>query len=47
MYLVGSTYWNIAFGRLPGEALQDKEGVDTMRNLGNNINWLLTNLSKK
>lgn len=46
MYLVGSTYWNIAFGRLPGEVLQDKEGVETMRNLGKNIDWLLNKLKK-
>lgn len=34
MYLVGSTYWNIAYGRLPGEALKDEEGVANMKNLG-------------
>lgn len=47
MYLVGSTYWNIAFGRLPGEVLQDKEGVETMRNLGKNIDWLLNKKKNK
>ena len=41
MYIVGSTYWNIAYGRLPGEALNDEEGVATMKNLGKNIGWLL------
>lgn len=40
-YLVGSTYWNIAYGRLPGEALKDEEGVANMRNLGQNMAWLL------
>lgn len=40
-YLVGSTYWNIAYGRLPGEALNDEEGVANMRNLGQNMAWLL------
>lgn len=40
-YLVGSTYWNIAYGRLPGEALKDEEGVGNMKNLGQNMAWLL------
>lgn len=40
-YLVGSTYWNIAYGRLPGEALKDEEGVANMKNLGQNMAWLL------
>ena len=44
MYLVGSTYWNIAYGRLPGEALKDEEGVSNMKNLGQNIAWLLNRL---
>lgn len=41
VFLVGSTYWNIAYGRLPGEAMNDKEGVENMRNLGQNMAWLL------
>lgn len=41
MFLVGSTYWNIAYGRLPGEALKDEEGVANMKNLGQNMAWLL------
>lgn len=44
MFIVGSTYWNIAYGRLPGEALKDAEGVETMRNLGKNISWLLSKI---
>ena len=40
-FLVGSTYWNIAYGRLPGEALNDEEGVANMKNLGQNMAWLL------
>ncbi|MDO4163718.1 MAG: flavodoxin family protein [Bacteroides sp.] len=44
MYLVGSTYWNIAYGRLPGEALKDEEGVSNMKNLGQNMAWLLNRL---
>lgn len=45
MFVVGSTYWNIAYGRLPGEALKDTEGVATMKNLGQNIAWLLKKIA--
>ena len=34
MYVVGSTYWNIAYGRLPGEAMKDDERVNNMNYLG-------------
>lgn len=44
MYVAGSTYWNIAYGRLPGEAMKDGEGVANMKNLGQNIAWLLNRL---
>lgn len=46
MFLVGSTYWNIAYGRLPGEALKDEEGVANMKNLGQNMAWLLGRLKQ-
>ena len=41
MPIVTSTYWNQAFGRLPDEAEQDTEGMQTMRNLARNMAWLL------
>lgn len=44
MYVAGSTYWNIAYGRLPGEAMKDEEGVANMKNLGQNIAWLLNRI---
>lgn len=46
MYLAGSTYWNIAYGRLPGEAMSDEEGVANMKNLVQNIAWLLNHFLK-
>lgn len=46
MYVAGSTYWNIAYGRLPGEAKNDAEGVANMKNLGQNIAWLLNRLKQ-
>ena len=39
-----SQYWNVAFGRAPGEAARDEEGMQTMRTLGRNLAWLLKNL---
>jgi len=46
MYVVGSSYWNLAFGREPGEVLKDEEGMQTMKNLGENILHLLNRLKK-
>ena len=43
MIVPGSTYWNMVFGRLPGEAWQDKEGVETVRHFAANV----ANLIKK
>ena len=40
-FLVGSQYWNIAYGREPGEAARDAEGMQTMRTLARNLAWLL------
>lgn len=41
MIVVGSSYWNIAFGMNPGDADNDAEGVKTMQTLGQNMAWLL------
>ena len=41
MPTVPSTYWNVAHGRVPGEAAQDLEGMQTMRNLARNMAWML------
>ncbi|MGI6222490.1 MAG: flavodoxin family protein [Prevotella sp.] len=41
---VTSQYWNIAYGRKPGEAASDKEGMQTMRTLAHNMAWMLKNL---
>jgi multimeric flavodoxin WrbA len=41
MIVPGSSYWNIAFGRLKGDVLKDKEGIDTIKNFGHNMAWLL------
>lgn len=44
MYVAGSIYWNIAYGRLSGEAMKDEEGIANMKNLGQNIAWLLNRM---
>ncbi|MBR2442208.1 MAG: flavodoxin family protein [Clostridia bacterium] len=41
MQVVGSNYWNEIHGNKAEEALQDEEGLQTMRVLGNNMAWLL------
>ena len=41
MPVVTSQYWNIAYGREPGQATQDTEGMQTMRTLAQNMAWLL------
>ena len=40
----GSTYWNMVYGRAVGEVLRDEEGMANMRNLGENMAWLLKRL---
>lgn len=44
MFVVGSTYWNMAYGTLPGDVLQDEEGMQNVRNIGQNMANLLTKL---
>lgn len=41
MPVAGSTYWNLVHGCVPGEAKQDAEGLQTMRNLARNLAWML------
>lgn len=41
MPVVSSTYWNNVHGTNGETAEQDLEGMQTMRNLGNNMAWLM------
>jgi multimeric flavodoxin WrbA len=41
MIIVGSSYWNIGFGRERGEVAGDEEGMKTMKDLGDNMLWCL------
>lgn len=44
MPVVSSQYWNSVHGGAIGEALQDAEGLQTMRTLADNMAWMLENL---
>ena len=44
MPIVSSTYWNMAHGNLPEEIERDAEGLQTMRNLGHSMAWLLKSI---
>lgn len=46
MYVVGSSYWNQIHGANKEEAAKDLEGLQTMRNLGRNIAFLLKSIKK-
>ena len=41
MPVVSSQYWNIVYGREPGQAALDTEGMQTMRTLANNLAAML------
>lgn len=41
MPIVSSTYWNMVHGNTPQEVMQDAEGLQTMRNIGHNMAWLI------
>lgn len=41
MPVVSSTYWNMVHGAKADDVALDEEGLQTMRNLGRNMSWLL------
>ena len=46
MYVVGSSYWNQIHGTNKEEAMQDLEGLQTMRNLGKNMAYLIKSIKQ-
>lgn len=46
MIVPGSSYWNMGRGREIGEVKADEEGVKTMKQLGQNMAWLMKQLGK-
>ena len=45
MPVVSSQYWNMVHGNTPEEVLQDLEGLQIMRTLGQNMAWLLKSIA--
>lgn len=45
MVIPGSSYWNIGFGGRGVQVEQDAEGMQTMRDLGDNMAWVLKKLN--
>ena len=45
MPIVSSNYWNSIHGRVPGEALSDPEGLQTMRLLATNMVFLMRSIA--
>ncbi len=44
MPVVSSTYWNIVHGSNPEQVKTDAEGMQTMRNLADNMAWLIKSI---
>jgi len=45
MFIVGSTYWNMAYGLKTGDVNQDEEGMANMTNIGESMSFLLNKLN--
>lgn len=41
MFVAGSTYWAVGYGRLPGDVASDEEGLATAARLGENMAYYL------
>jgi len=44
MFVPGSSYWNIGLGKDKGEVEKDEEGIRTVKNLAQNMAWLLNKI---
>lgn len=45
MIVIGSTYWNMVYGREVSDVLKDDEGIANMHNLGQNMASILLKLN--
>lgn len=45
MPIATSQYWNLAHGKIEGEVLEDKEGLQTMRTLASNMSFLIKSIA--
>lgn len=46
MFVVGSTYWNMVYGQMPGDVLNDQEGLASMDDLAENMIWFFKNITR-
>jgi multimeric flavodoxin WrbA len=46
MITIGSTHWNLALGKMPGDILKDEEGIESLRVLGKNMAWLIEKINR-
>lgn len=44
--LIGSTYWNMVYGKDIGDVYNDDEGMANMKNLGQNILWTMKEIHR-
>lgn len=47
MFVVGSTYWNMAYGQMAGDVLKDTEAILNMDNIAENMIWLLKKICQE
>lgn len=47
MFVVGSTYWNMAYGQMAGDVLKDTEALLNMDNIAENMIWLLKKIEQE
>ena len=45
MFVAGSTYWNMVYGRMPGEVKNDREGIKNIQNLAENMAFLMKKIN--
>lgn len=45
MIVPGADYWNIVFGKAPGDAMKDQEGLDTVRKFSSNVAKLIKKIN--
>jgi multimeric flavodoxin WrbA len=45
MIVPGASYWNIAFGRLKADVFKDEEGINTIKNFGHNVAWVIKKIN--
>ena len=47
MFVVGSSYWNMVYGQMPGDVRKDEEGLANIDNLAENMIWLLEKIKRE